>query len=406
MMPVFEYKALDRSGKETSGTLTAEGRTAVIEQIAARGLYAASVEERRDARASTAPMRLRSRRVSQASVEGFTRQLSNLLTAGVPLSRALQLISREASQPGARAQWAALHDDVVGGSALAEAMSKWPRSFPPVYIAMVRAGETGGFLEVVLEQIADFRSREQELKGKVKAALVYPVVLAVLAAFVLTFLLTYFIPRFSAIFAEFGGALPWLTRLIVAASKLVLRYGVAIVILLALLVLGFRRLLASDAGRRSMERVMLGIPGLGRVVAHFALVRFCRMLGTLLGGGVSLVLALRVAREAIGNQTLADTVTNAVEEVQRGASLARSLARSPKLFPAAVVEMVAVAEESGRLDKELVRLAAAYETELDRRLRMLVALVEPALLFIMAGIVGTVVIGMLLPVFTLQDLIR
>jgi len=155
-----------------------------------------------------------------------------------------------------------------------------------------------------------------------------------------------------------------------------------------------------------MERAILRLPGLGRVVAHFALVRFCRMLGTLLGAGVPLITALRVAREAIGNQALADTVTQAVTDVQRGSALSRSLAGCRQLFPLAVVEMVAVAEESGRLDKELVRVAGAYEAELDRRLRMLVALAEPALLFIMAAVVGAVVIGMLLPVFTLQDLIR
>ena len=144
----------------------------------------------------------------------------------------------------------------------------------------------------------------------------------------------------------------------------------------------------------------------GGVVARFALVRFCRMLGTLLAAGVPLVTALRVAREAIGNQTLADTVSHAIEEVRRGAPLAQSLSRGSMLFPGAVVEMVAVAEESGRLDKELDRLADTYESELDRRLRMLVSLAEPALLFIMAGIVGTIVIGMLLPVFTLQELIH
>ncbi|MFH0965934.1 MAG: type II secretion system F family protein [Planctomycetota bacterium] len=406
MMPVFSYKALDRSGAEVSGTLTAEGRSAVIAEIVARGLHATRVEERREASDVRPTARSPRGRVSQGSVEAFTRQLANLLSAGVPLSRALHLICRETSQPVARSQWTAIHDDVVGGTALAEALAKWPRSFPPVYVAMVRAGETGGFLEVVLEQIADFRSREQELTGKVKAALVYPAVLAILATLVLTFLLTYFIPRFSAIFAEFGGALPWLTRAIVATSKWVLKYGLVIVIAAALLVVGLRRTLSSDAGRRSVERIILGLPGVGRVTAHFALVRFCRMLGTLLAGGVPLVFALRVAREAIGNQTLADTVTRAVEEVQRGAPLARSLAASSTLFPAAVVEMVAVAEESGRLDKELVRLAGSYEAELDRRLRMLVALVEPAVLFIMAAVVGTVVIGMLLPVFTLQDLIR
>ena len=405
-MPVFHYTAIDQTGKEVSGVLTSQGRAAVLDQIVVKGLHPVSVEERQDSNQAAAARRLGSTRVSQASVGAFTRQLANLLAAGVSLSRALVLLSREASQPAAGRQWAAIHDDVVGGMSLGDALAKWPRSFPPVYVAMVRAGETGGFLELVLEQIADFRSRERDLKGKVKAALVYPAVLAVLAGLVLTFLLTYFIPQFSGIFSEFGSALPWLTRAIVAVSNIVLKYGLVIVVVVVLAILGLRRLIASDSGRRVVERVVLRIPALGRVISHFALVRFCRMLGTLLGAGVPLVLALRVAREAIGNQTLADTVTQAVEDVQRGAPLARSLAASRGLFPAEVVEMVAVAEESGRLDRELVRVAGAYEAELDRRLRILVALAEPALLFIMAGLVGTIVIGMLLPVFTLQDLIR
>jgi len=404
-MPVYTYKALDRTGKEVSGALTAPGRTALLEQIASDGLYPVSVAEGTQG----APVRAGQRtggRVSQSSIEAFTRQLSNLLTAGVPLSRALKLLSQEAAQPAAAAQWTAIHDDVVGGMSLADALALRPRSFPPVYVAMVRAGEAGGFLELVLEQIADFRSREKDLMGRVKAALIYPAVLAVLATGVLIFLLTYFIPRFSAIFAEFGGALPLLTRMIVGASNFLFRYGLVVITVIALIALGLQRLAASAEGRRLMERFLLGIPAVGEVMARFALVRFCRMLGTLLGAGVPLVPALRVAREAIGNQSLADTVVRAVENVQRGAPLARSLGGSAKLFPAAVVEMVAVAEESGRLDKELVRIAAAYEGDLGRRLRILVALAEPALLFLMAGIVGTVVIGMLLPVFTLQDLIR
>jgi len=173
-----------------------------------------------------------------------------------------------------------------------------------------------------------------------------------------------------------------------------------------LVVVLLRRALASDSGRRTLERAVLAAPGLGQTMSRFALVRFCGMLGTLVGAGVPLIAALRVARAAIGNQILADAVARAIEEVQHGTPLARSLANCPELFPASVVEMVAVAEETGRLDKELVRLARNYESELDRRLRMLVSLAEPALLFMMASIIGTVVIGMLLPVFTLQDLIR
>ena len=339
-------------------------------------------------------------------MEAFTRQLASLLTAGVSLSRALHILSREASQAAARRQWTAIHDDVVGGEPLAEALRKWPRSFPPVQVAMVRAGETGGFLDVVLGQIADFRSRERDLKSKVKGAMVYPAVLASLSCAVLIFLLTYFIPRFSGIFLEFGGALPGLTRAIIASSHAVTRYGLPLALGATVLVVLARRALKSESGRRFLERLVLTLPGVGGVVARFAMVRFCRMLGTLLGAGVPLIAALKVAREAIGNQTLSDAVNVSIEDVQRGQSLARSLEGCAALFPASVTEVVAVAEESGRLDQELLRLAVANEAELDRRLRTLVTLAEPALLFLMAAVVGTVVVGMLLPVFTLSDYIH
>jgi type IV pilus assembly protein PilC len=273
-------------------------------------------------------------------------------------------------------------------------------------VAMVRAGEAGGFLHVVLQQIADFRAREQELKGKVKAAMVYPCVLGALAVAVLAFLLTFFIPRFSGIFQEFGSNLPWLTQAIVGASRWVSSYGLVLAGVVFIAVLMARRALNSDGGRRLVERTTLRIPLVGTVAARFALVRFCRMLGTLIGSGVPMIASLRVAREAIGNQTLADTVTHAIEQVQRGTPLSQSLSGNTTLFPASVIEMIAVSEETGRLDKELIRLSLAFEGDLDRSLRMLVSLAEPLLLMIMAGLIGTVVVGMLLPVFTLQDLIK
>jgi len=405
-MPAFVYNAVDEAGKDISGRLVAETRSAAVERLIEQGLTPVSVGEPQAESVQPLGSRILPGRVSRTSVDAFTRELANLLAGGVPLSRSLLILSREAAQPTAKQRWEILHDDVVGGMSLADAMGKWPRSFPAVYVAMVRAGETGGFLDLALEQIADFRSREQDLKGKVKAALVYPIVLAALASGVLVFLLTYFIPRFSAIFAEFGGSLPRLTRLIVAVSELVVKRGGVVLVAVGLVVLAARRVAASESGRRGFERAVLGIPAVGKVLARFALVRFCRMLGTLVGAGVPLIAALRVARAAIGNQTLADAASYAVEEVQRGSPLAKSLAASPQLFPASVTEMVAVAEETGRLDKELTRLATAYEADLDRQLRMLVSLAEPALLLIMAGVIGTVVVGMLLPIFTLQDLIR
>ncbi|MEX0775573.1 MAG: type II secretion system F family protein [Phycisphaeraceae bacterium] len=412
-MPTYVYNALDLEGRSAQGTLSADTRAAALAQIAQRGLTPVRLDAAEEAVALHAgsegwrrPGLLAARKVKAAHVEAFTRELANLLAAGVPLGRALAVLRREAGNVAAKAQWSAIYDDVVGGHPLAEAMARWPASFPPVYIAMVHAGETGGFLDVVLNQIADFRAREGELKGRVKAAMVYPIVLAVVATAVMIFMLTFFIPRFSGIFTDLGGSLPLLTQGIIAASKLVTSYGPVLLVVAVVLGLLLRRAMRSESGRRTVERLLLRTPALGTIAARFALVRFSRMLGTLLGAGVPMVTALRVAREAIGNQTLSDAVHHAVEEVKRGTALSRSLGQCTQLFPPSVTEMVAVAEESGRLDKELLRLAQSYELELDRRLRMLVALAEPLLLFVMAALIGTMVVGMLLPIFTLQELIK
>ncbi len=408
---MYAYTALARDGRKTSGTLAADSRAAAIQQIGSKGLHPIRVDEAADAAAAAKKAHagradVPTGKVPQRAVEAFTRELANLLAGGVPLSRALALLRREASNPAARQLWAEIHDDVVGGSALADALAKWPRSFYPVYVAMVRAGEAGGFLDVVLGQIADFRMREQDLKGKVKAAMVYPIILAIVAVCVLVFLLTFFIPKFSAIFSSFGDSLPWLTQVIMSMSDSLRHYGLYIGAALVVVFFLLRRAIGTDSGRRKFEVMLLSIPVLGRIIAQFALVRFARMLGTLVGAGVPLIASLRVAREAIGNQTLSDTVSNAIEEVQRGMALSKSLTGSQRLFPPSVIEMITVAEETGRLDKELLRLAQTYENDLDRQLWLLVAIAEPAMLFIMAMLIGTVVLGMLLPVFNLSTVVK
>jgi type IV pilus assembly protein PilC len=336
----------------------------------------------------------------------FCRQFATMVNSGLPILRALSIIADQTEAKELAKNLVQVRADVEGGSSLSGALAKHPKAFNDLFVAMVRAGETGGFLDVVLEQIATFRSREQDLKNKVMSALLYPTILAVLAGGIIVFLLTFFIPRFSTMFAEFGGSLPALTRAIVTASRLLVRYWLVLVLFVALAIFGIRRALSSEEGRRFLERVTLRLPLFGRVISRFALVRFSRMLGTLVGSGVPLVAALRVAKEAIGNQVLADTVTGAIDDVQRGTGLARSLEGCALLFPGSVIEMISVAEESSRLDKELVRLAASYEQDLDRYLKTAVTLLEPALLFVMAALVGTVVIGMLLPIFSLQQLIR
>ena len=408
-MSVFAYTAIGRDGQRTAGTLSADTRSAAITQVIQRGLHPVSINEQNgNGAAAVAKPTTQGRpgRVPHKAVESFTRELANLLSGGVSLARALSLLKREASVPAAKQLWGEIHDEVVGGNSLADALAKYPRSFSSVYVAMVRAGEAGGFLDVVLSQIAEFRTREQDLKGKVKAALIYPVMLACLATCVVVFLMIFFIPVFSKMFTDMGSELPYLTRVIIGISDTMRHYGLFVVIGLVLIVAGIRQSLKSDSGRRSMERTFLGIPVLGRVIASFAMVRFCRMLGTLVAAGVPLVASLRVAREAIGNQTLSDAVNHAIDEVQRGSALSKALAEGSQLFPPSVIETIAVAEETARLDKELLRVAASYEADLDRQLRMLVAVAEPILLFIMAGVIGTVVVGMLLPIFNLQEIVK
>lgn len=418
-MPTFAYTAVNNQGKRTTGRLDADDRGAALVSIESLGLIPVDVTAAAAASAKANPttpssatgvggvsLRLGSGRVKQKHVLAFVRQLGNLLAAGVSLARALQIISRETSHPGAKAQWDRVRELVIDGTPLADALGQFPKSFPPIYVAMVRAGEAGGFLDVVLKQIADFVTRERDLKSKVGAALIYPAVLAFIATGVVIFLLTWFIPRFSSIFDEFGQSLPLLTRIIQGASFALVNYGLFVAVGVLILVVAAKQALTSEAGRRKRDEIVLKLPGIGPASARFALVRFCRMLGTLVGAGVPLIASLKVARAAVGNQTLTDAVDRAITNVQEGAPLAKSLGECPQLFPTSVVEMVSVAEESGRISEELVRMALEFEEDLDRRLRVLVSLAEPAMLFIMAALVGAIVVGMLLPVFDLWDAVQ
>jgi len=345
-------------------------------------------------------------RITPRVLENFTRLLSSLLAAGVPLSRALVILTREAASPAAGAQWKQVHDLVVDGLALADAMARSPKTFPRVYVAMVEAGETGGFLDVVLGQIADFQAREKEMRGKVMTALLYPVILLVLALGVLTFLLVFFIPRFQGIFAGFGAELPLITQIIVGTSHVLRTWGPLLLVGAAVGGYSIRTWFMSETGRRVWEGFILRAPVVGPIVAQFSMSRFCRMLGTLLGAGVPLVNALNVARRSIGNQILVDAVANSIERVKEGKQLGPSLGDCRDLFSGATLEMISVAEESGRLDHELVRIANVTEGDLDRQLRTAVALAEPLMLFFIAGFIGFIFIGMVIPIFSLQDHIK
>jgi type II secretory pathway component PulF len=402
-MPIYEYMATDQKGQTVSDTVNAQNRKAALDELFNRGLCPASLQEKK---AANAQARRFSGRISKSDVEQFTRELGNLLAAGMSLSKALKILSRESTKPVSQKLWTDIHDSVANGMSLAESMQQYPKIFSSVYIAMVQAGETGGFIELVLGQIADFRSREQELKNRVQAALVYPIILSALAVLILLFLLIYFIPRFSTIFADFGGTLPGLTRGIVTVSQGVLNHWMFIIGVIALMIFAIKSFLDRPEGKAAVEKWVLQVPILGKLNARFAFVRFARMLGTLLNAGVPLIAALRVAKEAIGNRTLSSTVEGAVEKVRKGMTLAQGLRECPSLFSGSNIEMITVAEESSRLGEELMRLAEYNEKELDRHLKTAVSFAEPIMLFVMAALVGTIVIGMLLPIFNLQELIH
>jgi type II secretory pathway component PulF len=414
-MPQFQYKAFQLDGTTAEGLLEAGGRQEAFRQMEQRGLKPITLAEKANGapqKNAAAPLslgkslRFQSKHVTPRMLENFTRLLSSLLAAGVPLSRALVILCKEATNPVAASKWKQIYDSVVDGVSLADSMAKIPDTFPRVYVAMVQAGETGGFLDLVLAQIADFQTREKDLRSKVMAALLYPVILLFLAICVLIVLMTFFIPRFQTIFAGMGGELPLLTQAIVGASHWIRAYGIFIGV--GLVIAGFllRGWVMSEKGRRAWEGFILRVPILGPLLSQFAMARFCRMLGTLLNAGVPLVEALNVARKSIGNQILVDAVSNSIERVKEGAQLGASLADCRNLFPGSILEMIAVAEESGKLDQELIRIATVTESDLDRNLKTGVAVLEPVMLFFIAGFIGTIFIGMIIPIFKMQDLIK
>jgi type IV pilus assembly protein PilC len=431
-MPQFAYKAMQADGVLTEGILDASNRQEAMRQVEGRGLKPVKLAESANGAAKKAPRAsaiekngangaagteaapaaaaggwgFGARKITPRMLENFTRLLSSLLAAGVPFSRALVILHREAAEPVAKEKWKEIHDLVIDGMSLSKAMERSPETFPRVYVAMVEAGETGGFLDLVLAQIADFQAREKELKSKVMTALMYPIILLILALGVLIFLLVFFIPRFQLVFAGFNAELPLITQIIVKTSEIVRSYGL---FLGAGVVVGFislRSWLKSPIGRRSWEGMLLKLPVIGPLIAQFAMARFCRMLGTLLQAGVPLISALNVARRSIGNQVLIDAVSESIDRVKEGKPLGKSLAQNRELFPGAIVEMISVAEESGKLDAELLRIATVTEGDLDRQLKAVVALAEPVMLFVIAAFIGTIFIGMVIPIFSLQDHIK
>ena len=408
-MPQFAYKAKSADGNVVSGTLQAESERSALDSLGRMGVFPLEIASAQEAASrgsagERAPRRV-ARRIGSGELAVVTRQLADLLRAGVPLNRALRILSEQTSNLHLSNTLADVEKQISSGATLHEAMGKHPRVFPTLFVSMVRAGETGGFLEDCLLRLAIFIEKDQELKSRVTSALAYPVLLIVIGVAAIGFLMVFFIPRFSEIFKKMGDNLPLPTQIVMAVSYFFRDQWIFVLLGVVAAALAWSRVAATLAGRRMIDRIRIRLPLLGDIVRKNAVSRFTRTLGTLLKSGVPILWALSISKEAMGNRVLQDDIDEASAGVKQGRSLAEIL-RNSRTFPRMVVDMIAVGEESGNLDEVLVNIAESFDIQVERAVRVFVALFEPALLLFMAALVGFIVISMLLPVFSLSSMIK
>ena len=384
------------SGQEVRGLLTAGTETEVVSTLSSRQLFPLRIELAESARSDE---RLRGRRVRARDLATFYAQLSDLLRSGVPLLRSLELLQRQTRNKVLKVVLQEVRDDVAEGTRLAEALRQHGNVFPELAVSMVRAGEEGSFLEDVLRRIADFTEHQEDLKGRVIGATVYPLFLSVVGSVVLTVMMVWFVPKFEPVFQrlEARGELPWATTAVVAISDTLGNYGLFVALAAAGGIGLAMQYCRTDEGRLILDRVKLEAPGAGRIYRSLAIARFCRILGTLLNNGVPILNSLRIAKDATGNRILSNAIHTASDFIAAGKSLAEPL-RSSGGFPEETVEIIAVAEEANNLEKVLVDIAESMERRTYRYLELFVRLLEPVMLLIMATLILFVMLGLLLPV--------
>jgi general secretion pathway protein F/type IV pilus assembly protein PilC len=389
-MPVFEYTALNATGQRVGGVLSGASEQAVMTELESRQLVPVSIEAKEESR----PL-WRRRGISSRRLAGSYLQIGDLLKAGVPLLRGLKLLGNRRSDPRLSAVFRDLSESVSQGSDLGEAMSKHPEVFPRVHIAMVRAGEKGGFLEQVMSRLGRFVLAQADLKGKLIGNLIYPAVLVGAGTIVLAVIFGFFVPKFKPIYAAMPN-LPGITKFVFGVSSLVGRYGPWT---LGVLVIGgivLWRMAQRQLVRRKIAEALTKAPVYGPLVRSMAAARFCRMLGTMLGNGIPMLAAMQIARDAAGNVLMEDAIGRASEAVRAGQPLAGPLAES-RLFGDDVIEMISVAESANNLDEVLSTIAGTIDDRVDRMLTTAIRLLEPLLIVAIAIVVAVVAAGLILP---------
>ncbi len=394
-MPPFNYVARNREGARVSGTLEAANRREVLASLAGMELFPLNVDG-----GTATEGELRVGRVPPQLMATTLGQLADLLSAGVPVLRALEVIRRQTSHKALQQVLADVHRRVEDGATLSEAMARFPRVFGEMAISMVRAGSEGGFLEDALTRVAAFTEAQEDLKNRTIGAVAYPCFLAGVGTLVVTVLLVFFVPRFESIFATMRqrGQLPALTEWLLGVSAFAWQIGPWALIAAAIGGWFLWRWLRTEQGRITRDLIKLRLPLAGRIFRNLAVARFCRVLGTLLHNGVSILRSLEISSDAAGNRILAAAIRKASETISAGKTLAAPLAACG-YFPPTVVEMISVAEEANTLEKVLLDIADGLERRTWRQMDLALRLLEPMMLLLLAGIVLVLVIALLLPMF-------
>ncbi|MGA9450964.1 MAG: type II secretion system F family protein [Verrucomicrobiia bacterium] len=407
-MSSYCYEAVDAGGLKSQGTLDVTDQSEALKRIKEMGLFPTKVVPtmpfQRRSRATAvprtfkSPIRMPRGRIKPAILTVFTRQLATLIDVGMPLLRGLRILEEQAENQALKRVIMEVAINVESGGTLSEALAAHPRVFSPLYVNLVKAGEIGGVLDVVLRRQAEFMEKALKIKGKIKAAMFYPAAVLVTATGILTLLLSFVIPRFQAVFEGLlnGREMPAFTLLVLKISDGFKSHFPAAGMTVLALVVAFRLFVRTPCGRRWFDRLKLSLPVLGKVFRKVALARFARTFGTLLGGGVPILQALTIVKETAGNVIVGDVIAKVHDNVKEGGSIAGPL-KASRIFPAMIAGMVDVGEQTGALPDLLMRIADTCDEEVDNAVSATTALLEPIMIILLAVVVGSIVIAMFLP---------
>jgi len=402
-MAAFAYSAINANGLELSGQLNAPNVDAAREQLRARGLLASWIEEQT---AEETTSRALFRSVKSRSLQVFSRQFATMIQAGLTIVTALVILEEQTDDTYLAEVIADVRADVESGALLSEALGRHPRVFSRLYVAMVEAGEAAGILDIVLDRVALQIEKENNIKRRVKGAMVYPAVVISFALLTLTGLLLFLVPIFVKMFSDLHGQLPFLTRVVLAASNLLRHQWYIVFPVLASLPFLFKRWKRTESGRAQWDRIKLAFPlKIGETVRKVTMARFTRTMSSLVAAGVDIIKALEITGQAAGNVLVERGLNEVRLRVQEGIPIAQPLSEN-SLFPPMISQMVKVGEETGELDGMLAKIADFYEEEVDTAISSLTSIIEPLMIIIVGGIVGVIVLSMYLPIFKLYTLIK